>query len=83
MQFCSFMNEPDILVRDCSFKEAWKNLVEFEEQLRWPEECTICDVRHVCRRCAGMLAARSGRADHVDQEFCERFRKYVKEEGAY
>lgn len=83
MQFCSFRNEPDILVRDCSFKEAWKNLVEFEEQLRWPEECTICDVRHVCRRCAGMLAARSGRADHVDQEFCERFRKYVKEEGAY
>lgn len=78
MQFCSFMNEPDISVIDRTFEEAWRGLVKYEEQLRWPVECTTCEARLVCRRCAGSLAARSGSAQRVDEEFCKRFREYVK-----
>lgn len=81
MQFCSFMNEPDISVRGCSFEEAWEKLVDYEDNLRWPEECSVCEVRHVCRRCAGMLAARSGRADRVNKDFCNKIKRYIEEAG--
>ncbi|MFQ9984368.1 MAG: radical SAM protein, partial [Lachnospiraceae bacterium] len=30
MRFCSFMNEPNIPVRDLAFSEAWRQLVQYE-----------------------------------------------------
>lgn len=52
MRFCSFMNEPNIPVRDLPFKEAWSQLLDFEEALDWPEECKTCQAAKVCQRCA-------------------------------
>ena len=80
LRFCSFMNEPDIDVYQKDFPEAWQELVTYEDQLRWPEECRSCEVREVCRMCAGALASRSGSISRVDKEFCEKFQRYVKEE---
>ena len=55
MRFCSFMDEPNIPVRDLPFKEAWSQLLDFEEALDWPEECKSCEAAKVCRRCAADL----------------------------
>ncbi len=79
MRFCSFMNEPDLDVTKTKFSDVWQQLVAYEEHLRWPEECQRCEVREVCRICAGSLAARSGSIRKVNTIFCERFRKSVKE----
>ena len=78
MRFCSFMNEPDISVMEHTFSEAWKKLVEYEELLQWPVPCRTCEIRHICRRCIGMLAAFSGSADRVDEGYCKRIRKYCE-----
>ena len=52
MRFCSFMDEPDIPVRDMHFQEAWKQLLDFEESLDWPAECRTCAASRVCQKCA-------------------------------
>ena len=80
MQFCSFMNEPKISVLDLGFDQAWKQLIQYEEELQWPKECQVCEIRHICRRCIGMIAAKSGSADRVDPVYCEKMKRYVREE---
>ena len=80
MQFCSFMTEPDISIHDNTFEEAWKKLIQYEEELQWPEECQTCEIRRICQKCAGMLATMSGSATKVDPEYCEKLKKYVKKE---
>ena len=79
LRFCSYMNEPDISVRKENFMDAWKKMVDYEEALRWPDACYHCEAFEVCRMCAGSLAARSGSVHKVDDNFCEKFKKYVKE----
>ena len=80
LRFCSFMNEPDIKVFHSDFIDAWQELVVYEDHLSWPVACGECEVRKVCRMCAGSLASRSGSISRVDESFCEKFKKYVKEE---
>ena len=43
MRFCSFMNEPNIPVRDQAFLKSWQELIVYEEALEWPEECKTCE----------------------------------------
>ena len=37
MRFCSFMDEPNIPVREVGFPAAWQRLLQYEEELEWPE----------------------------------------------
>ena len=53
MRFCSFMDEPNIPVRNLPFKEAWQQLLEYEEALDWPEECKTCEAAKVCQGVRG------------------------------
>lgn len=80
MRFCSFMNEPNIPVRDMTFQEAWEALIKYEETLDWPEECKSCKVQKACFKCAGTLAAECGSPKRVTAEFCEKVKKYYDEE---
>ena len=59
MRFCSFMDEPNIPVRDLPFGEAWRQLLDFEEALDWPEECKTCEAAKVCQRCAVSLLGKT------------------------
>ena len=79
MRFCSFMNEPNIPVRDMPFLDAWKQLLLYEETLDWPKECQTCGVREGCSKCAGILASESGSATKVNPEFCSRIKQYYDE----
>ena len=55
MRFCSFMNEPDISVRDITFIKAWQQLLDYEEMLNWPEKCQLCNAFSVCAKCAATV----------------------------
>lgn len=79
MRFCSFMNEPNIPVRDMAFKDAWKALIDYEEALDWPKECYTCKVQKACFKCAGELAAECQSPHQVSEEFCNRVKKYYDE----
>lgn len=60
MRFCSFMDEPNIPVREVGFPAAWQRLLQYEEELEWPEECKTCQAAKVCQRCAASVAAERG-----------------------
>lgn len=82
MRFCSFMNEPQIPVKDMPFQKAWEELLRYEEALEWPEECRSCRARSVCFKCAGTLAAECGSPHQVSEEFCSRVREFYDREKA-
>lgn len=70
LRFCSFLNGPDINVREQSFRRCWKKLIEFEDTLEWPEECGACLIRDNCQKCAASCEMRQG-ALHIVEEFCK------------
>lgn len=76
MRFCSFMNGPDIPVREKCFKDCWDELVRCQEGLRWPQECEECEYKRSCRRCAALFDIEDGRLK-VRDEFCKE-RKLIK-----
>ena len=69
MRFCSFMNGPDIPVRDKPFVECWKELLEFQGGLEWPQECKKCEHQRSCARCAAMYDIEDGKLK-IKNEFC-------------
>ena len=79
MRFCSFMDEPDIEISESPLCVSWKLLVNFEEKLQWPEACRKCGINKNCRICVGAISARSGSIRKVDDNFCNKFRRYLME----
>ena len=80
MRFCSFMNEPEIPLKDLAFSEAWRQLIRYEEELDWPVECKTCKVQKACMKCAGTLAAECGSPHQVTEEFCDRVKRFYDDE---
>lgn len=79
MRFCSFLNEPDISVKQVGFEEAWKQLVLFEEKLLWPKECMSCSANKVCFKCAASLATESGSVKKVSEAYCDKIRSLYEQ----
>lgn len=73
MRFCSFMNGPDIPVRNRSFRECWKELCEFWAGLEWPTECGTCEYKESCARCAALFDIEDGKLK-IRNEFCKKER---------
>ena len=71
------MNEPDINVYQKDFPEAWQELVTYEDQLRWPEECRSCRwfalCRNGCRRNREPVTAVSTNKNY----FCTAYRNFL------
>lgn len=79
MRFCSFLTEPNISIETLSFKEAWEQLIEYEDNLDWPQECKTCKVSSVCFKCAATLATHSGSVNKINNEYCQKIKRYYKE----
>lgn len=71
MRFCSFLNGPNINIREQNFQDCWKELVDFQEKLEWPKECQSCPVQKGCRRCAASFELKEG-ALHIKEGFCKQ-----------
>ncbi len=75
MRFCSFMDEPNIPVRDMPFEKAWHQLLDYEEALDWPAECKACEAAKVCARCAEMVCTKQAAARLQTAADCARTRE--------
>ena len=76
MRFCSFLDEPNIPVRDLPFAEAWCQLLEYEEQLDWPAECKTCEAARVCMKCIAAIQGQSSAC--VNGIPCETVRRMAQ-----
>ena len=83
MRFCSFMNKPNIAVLQTGFEEAWRKLIDYEETLKWPEECYKCEANKICFKCAGTLNVECGDCNKVTDKFCQKVKKYFNEKGEW
>lgn len=80
LRFCSFMSEPNILIKNMPFSKAWKELIQYEENLDWPNECKNCRANQVCFKCAATLATECGSVHQVSEKFCDKIKKCFDEE---
>lgn len=71
MRFCSFMNGPDIPVREKPFAECWKELIKSWSALEWPQECGTCKYKESCARCAALFDIDDGKL-MIRSEFCKK-----------
>lgn len=78
MSFCSFMDVPDISIKQMSFKECWRQLLEYEEALDWPSECKMCEANKVCLECIASLATESGGSLQMPKGYCDKIRELYK-----
>ena len=78
MRFCSFLHEPRIEVRHLPFQQAWKALLQFEDELDWPKECQTCPAKSVCFKCAASLATMSGSLTNVPRSYCNQVKQMYK-----
>ena len=82
IRFCSFLQEPHIDVNSHPFRQAWKELLRFEEKLDWPNECKICQVNTVCFKCAASLATMSGSLEKAPHPYCNKIKQmYAQKKG--
>ena len=78
MRFCSFMNEPDIPVREMPFQKAWEELIQYEEALEWPEECFSCEINKICFKCIGDLCVENDGLKLTSDFFCEKKKNIIR-----
>lgn len=80
MRFCSFMDAPNIPVRDMPFAQAWRQLLDYEEALDWPAECKACEAAKVCLKCAASVATESGSIQRAPKSYCESIQTVYRQE---
>lgn len=84
MEFCLFLNKPDISVIGEKISQCWKKLLKYCENLRWPEECYYCSYNGECKRCLAHLACISGELQKIDKNYCRQIKQFIdikKEKG--
>lgn len=78
MRFCSFLDQPNISIKNFNFNDAWIQLVKFEDGLKWPQNCYNCEANTVCFKCIASIATDSGSINKVNIEYCKKIKDYYK-----
>lgn len=77
MRFCLFLNEPHISVVGNDISECWRKLLNYWENLRWPQECYTCEYKKQCKRCLAHLACFSGGLQKINETYCEKIKQMI------
>ncbi|MCI6059648.1 MAG: radical SAM protein [Dorea sp.] len=72
---CGLMNEPKIDIKEKSFSEAWKDLVDESNQLVTSGLCVRCANQEICHPCAAMGLAETGDTSGVPEYLCKMVRE--------
>lgn len=78
MNFCSFLNNSNISIKKMTFLDAWKQLLKFEDNLKWPKNCSSCQAAKVCMKCFAMLDMEEGKVKSVRGVSCNTIRKWYQ-----
>ncbi|MDY3854303.1 MAG: radical SAM protein [Butyribacter sp.] len=71
MSPCFAMKKGGISLRKNSFKEAWKALNQYVENVRVSSKCANCTRQEICLACPGRAEAETGDADGCPGYLCE------------
>lgn len=80
---CGMMDFPKISLKNHSFKEAWKQIVDWTEELRYSPVCGNCVNRSVCFSCAAMVYNETGSFEGRPVYLCEKAKYAAKYYGEF
>ncbi|MCD7840257.1 MAG: radical SAM protein [Erysipelotrichaceae bacterium] len=69
---CGMMDYPKISLNDHSFAEAWHEIVEWTNNMRYSSACTNCINFGVCHSCAAMVYNENGNFEDRPEYLCEK-----------
>lgn len=72
---CSFATEPAVSVKEKTLQEAWKELNEKMDKIKFPVECESCEAKEFCRSCPGVRNAETESYEKIVESSCEESRK--------
>lgn len=70
MRPCGMMTEPERDLRKEGFEQAWQKIREMAAKIHLPLECKSCRDKNICRACAAMCLAETGRFDKKPEYVC-------------
>ena len=79
---CGMMDFPKVSLKEYTLKEAWGQITEWTDNLRYSPVCGNCVNRSVCFSCAAMVYNETGTFDGRPVYLCEKAKyaaKYYKE----
>ena len=57
-----------------AFLDAWEEVKKRTAAIRLPAQCSVCNVKDICRACAAMVVTESGCFDKIPQYRCNMMR---------
>ena len=83
MRPCGLMTYPEVNILEEGFETAWRQIHTMTKEIRLPKECSNCENKKICRVCAAMCQAETGRFDKRPEYVCkmaeEMKKRYLEE----
>lgn len=70
MRPCVVMTEPAASVFELGFSAAWEKIAQKCDTIRLNPQCSVCNLRHLCRTCAASALLEEGSYDAVPRYMC-------------
>lgn len=70
MSACGMMDRPNVSLKEKSFNEAWKEIVDYADKLMCRSICAGCPNNKICHTCITMVYTETGDKDGKPEYFC-------------
>ena len=80
---CGMMDFPKVSLKEYTLKEAWGQITEWTDNLRYSPVCGNCVNRSVCFSCAAMVYNETGTFDGRPVYLCEKAKYAAKYYGEF
>lgn len=78
MHPCVILTEPSVNIFDHGFQNAWEHLVEGMKPIRLHPDCSVCNLRALCRTCAASALLEGGGYDAKPEYMCRYTRETLR-----
>ncbi len=80
---CGMIDFPKFSLKELSFADAWKKVVDFTNEFRYCPACANCVNRPVCFVCTAMVYNETGGLTQRPEYLCEKIRHCVRFYGEF
>lgn len=75
---CVILTEPSVNVFEVGFQAAWEHLVKEMAPIRLHPDCSVCNLRGLCRTCAASALLEGGSYDAKPEYMCRYARETLR-----
>ena len=75
---CGMIPDSSLSIKDNSFKNVWREVVEYTDQITLAPECVNCRKKKLCMPCAAKITAETGTYNKKAEYMCEYIDEYLR-----